>query len=183
MSWMTRRLDHLGSAAFGGAGGISLSQAPAFTNAYLQRLGGHIDEARRTLAGIRDGQILPWLGGSERGRAAAEIEQRLGELEQLRALLMDAPAWWRPAALLRHGDWTIARRAADDFVPAIPLDPASLLWTSVGIVLAVLVYELCGVPLWVKRRRDTSKAAAAPATADKPKPKKTKSAATTKTSA
>ncbi|MGB0514818.1 MAG: DUF2937 family protein, partial [Wenzhouxiangellaceae bacterium] len=91
MSWLTRRLDHLGSAAFGGAGGLSLSQAPAFTNAYLQRLGGHIDEARRTLAGIRDGQILPWLGGPERGRAATEIELRLAELEQLRAL----EAGWR----------------------------------------------------------------------------------------
>ena len=165
MSWLTRRLDHLGSAAFGGAGGLSLSQAPAFTNAYLQRLGGHIDEARRTLAGIRDGQILPWLGGSERGRAATEIEQRLAELEQLRTVLMDAPAWWRPAALLRHGDWSIARRAADDFVPAIPLDPASLLWTVVGIALAVLLYELCGVPLWFRRRRARTAEAPAPAAA------------------
>jgi len=152
VSWITRRLDHLGSAGFGGAGGIGFSQAPAFTQAYLQRLGGHIDEASLTIRRLAEGEMLPWLGTAEREMAVAELSLRLSHLEQLRQSLVEAPGLLRPAVLLQHADWTIARRAWEDFVPAIPLDPASLLWTGIGIVLAVITYELLGLPLWARRR-------------------------------
>lgn len=153
MSWVGRRLDHLGSAAFGGAGGIGFSQAPAFVHAYLQRLGGHIDEARLTIEKIENGRILPWLDDAARSEASAELAARLGQLEQLRQSLLDAPPVLRPALLMRQGDWSIARRAAEDFVPAVPIDPASLTWTAIGIVAAVVVYEIVKVPAWAVRRR------------------------------
>lgn len=152
MSWITRRLDHLASAGFGGAGGIGFSQAPAFSQAYLQRLGGHIDEARLTIQRMAEGEMLPWLGTAEREMAVAELAARLSELERMRQVLVDAPGMLRPAVLLQHADWAIARRAWEDFVPAIPLDPASLLWTGIGIVLAVMAYEMLGLPLWARRR-------------------------------
>ncbi len=158
MSWLTRRLDHLASAAFGGAGGISLSQAPAFTQAYLQRLGGHVDEARRTVEQVTAGELLPWLAPEGRTTAVAELQQRLDELLALQQRIQDAPDLLRPLALLRHGEWSIAERAAGDFVPAIPLDIASLTWTGIGIVVAVVLYELvCRAPIsawrWRARRR------------------------------
>ena len=166
MTWLTRRLDHLGSAAFGAVGGLSLSQAPAFVQAYLQRLGGHIDEARNTVERMQDGELLPWLDDAARRLGAAELEQRLLELETLRDRLLEAPGWWRPARLRAEADWTIARRAAEDFVPAIPLDPASLLWTATGIVFAALLWDLLRVPAWLaaKRRRARAAAMAEPGT-------------------
>ena len=158
MNWIARRLDHLGSATAGGVGGLGFSQAPAFTHAYLQRLGGHIDEARLTIQRVADAQILPWLGEAERERALVELGARLTELEQLRQQVLDAPALLRPAQLLGHADWSIAQRTAQEFAPAIPIDIASLTWTCVGIVAAVLIYELIQVPVWARQRRKARQA-------------------------
>jgi hypothetical protein len=161
MSWLSRRLDHLGSASFGAVGGLGLSQAPAFVQAYLQRLGGHIDEARRTVEGMQRGELLPWLDDTARSLGAAELSLRLQELEALRERLLEVPAWWRPARLLQQADWSIARRAAEDFVPAVPLDPASLIWTGVGVIVAALAWETCKIPAWYTQRRDARVASSA----------------------
>lgn len=164
MSWVGRRVDHLASALFGGAGGLSFSQAPAFTQAYLQRLGGHVDEARRTIERIASGELLPWLAPEGRTTAVAELQLRLDDLLALQERLQDTPALLRPLALLRHGEWSIAERAAGDFVPAIPIDPASLTWTGIGIVLAVILYELlCRAPISAVRWRRAKRAQAADA--------------------
>ena len=171
MSWIGRRLDHIGSAAAGGVGGLSLSQAPAFTNAYLQRLGGHIDEAQRTVERLRSGEILPWLGPEGREQAVTELSMRLEQLEQLRRDLLEAPALLRPLALLQHADWSIAKSAAEAFVPAVPLSPAALTWTLIGVVVAALCYDCLKIPAWTARRVRERRAAA---TAQRsPKPRRT----------
>jgi len=162
MSWLTRRLDHIGSAASGGAGGLVLSQGPAFTNAYLQRLGGHIDEARNTIQRVASGEVLPWLGETERERALEELTARLETLEALRTSLLDAPVLLRPLRLITAADWSIARSTAEAFVPAVPLSPAALLWTLIGIVLAALAWDSLKIPFWARtkiRERRATKAA------------------------
>ena len=153
MSWMTRKADNLGSAASGGVGGISLSQAPAFTQAYLQRLGGHIDEARLTVERIASGETLPWLADEDRSQAAIELSSRVTQLEQYQNQIEQAPAMLQPLMVLRHGEWSIAERAFENFTPAIPLDPASLVWTGVGVVLALVMYELVKAPAGLLSRR------------------------------
>ncbi|HMB37570.1 MAG TPA: DUF2937 family protein [Wenzhouxiangellaceae bacterium] len=171
MSWLARRLDHLGSAAAGGVGGLGFSQAPAFTHAYLQRLGGHIDEARRTIDKLAAGDILPWLGGDGREQAVAELTVRLAQLERLQQVLLDSPAILRPFSLLRHADWSIARGAADAFVPAVPIDPASIVWTLIGVILAALAWDATKIPFWAagktRARREARQAASRPS----PKPR------------
>lgn len=161
MSWVGRRVDHLASAAFGGVGGLGFSQAPAFTQAYLQRLGGHVDEARLTLERVESGALMPWLAPADRTAALAELQVRLDELVELQSRLQDTPALMRPLAMLRQGEWSIAERAAGDFVPAVPLDPASLVWTGIGIVAAVILYELlCRAPIGLVRWRKDQRARA-----------------------
>lgn len=175
MSWLTRRLDHLGSATAGGAGGITLSQAPAFTHAYLQRLGGHIDEARRTIGRLAAGDVLPWLDGDARSRAVEELTQRLTELEQLRQAVLDTPAMLRPVTLLRQAEWSIARAAAGDFVPAIPIDPASIVWTLAGVVAAALCWDGARLPFWAAgrlRARRTAASASPESSAQPPSKRK-----------
>jgi len=177
LSWLTRRLDHLGIAAAGGVGGITFSQAPAFTHAYLQRLGGHIDEARRTIDRLAAGDVLPWLDGEGRARAVEELTQRLTELEQLRHALLDAPAMLRPLTLLRQAEWSIARAAGGDFVPAIPIDPASVVWTLAGVIAATLCWDGARLPFWAAGRLRARRAAkaATPSGASAGSPEKQKS--------
>ncbi|HKL53835.1 MAG TPA: DUF2937 family protein [Wenzhouxiangellaceae bacterium] len=171
MKWLARRLDHLGSATAGGAGGLGFSQAPAFTHAYLQRLGGHIDEARRTIDKLATGDILPWLGGESREQAVAELSLRLSELERFQQVLLDSPALLRPLTLMRHADWSIARGAAEAFVPAIPVDPASIVWTLTGVILAALAWDATKIPFWAAGKMRARRAAATSQQSPKPRQK------------
>jgi hypothetical protein len=153
MGWVARKFDNLGSAFSGGAGGMGLSQGPAFTHAYLQRLGGHIDEARRTVTLIERGDLLPRLGPVERQEAVAEFSSRVQDLEQAYAAIANASPMMQPVVMLQHSDSDIARRAWETFSPAIPVDAASLVYTGIGVVLALLIYELIKSPAGLFRRR------------------------------
>ncbi len=153
MGWFTRKFDNLGSACSGAAGGMGLSQAPAFTHAYLQRLGGHLDEARHTLAMIERGQWLQQLGVEDRQQAAREFGVRVIELEQALLAISQAPPLLQPLVMLQHADGTIAQRAWEHFTPAIPVDPPSLVYTGCGIVLALIVYELFKSPAALFRKK------------------------------
>ncbi len=153
MGWFARKFDNLGSACSGAAGGMGLSQAPAFTQAYLQRLGGHLDEARRTLAMIERGQWLQQLGVEDRQQAAREFSARVFELEQALLSISQAPPLLQPLVMLQHADSDIAQRAWEHFTPAIPVDAPSLVYTGCGIVLALIVYELFKSPAALFRKK------------------------------
>lgn len=153
MGWAGRKLDNAGSALGGAAGGMSLSQAPAFVQAYLQRLGGHLDEARRTLDLVERGVLVPELTAVERSQAVTGFADRVAELEFAFESIAAAPAALQPLALLRHGNREIAQRAWEAFSPALPLDPPALIWTGAGIVVALLAYEIIKAPFALIRRR------------------------------
>jgi hypothetical protein len=153
MGWIARKFDNLGSACCGAGGGMGLSQAPAFTQAYLQRLGGHIDEARRTLSMVERGEWLQRLGIADREEAVAEFSARVSELEQAYFAITQAPAMLQPLVMVQHADSEIAQRAWEHFTPAVPVDPPSLVYTGVGIVLALLIYELVKAPGALFRRK------------------------------
>ena len=153
MGWVGRKFDNLGSAAAGAGGGMGLSQAPAFTQAYLQRLGGHLDEARRTLDLVERGVLVPELTVAERAQAVQGFADRVAELEATYSSIADASPMVQPLLILRHGDSEIATRAWEAFTPAVPIDAPSLIWTGIGVVVALLAYELFKSPAAVVRRR------------------------------
>lgn len=153
MGWVGRKFDNLGSAVAGAGGGMGLSQAPAFTQAYLQRLGGHLDEARRTLDLVERGVLVPELTASERGQAAEGFAERVAELEMTLSSIADASPLMQPLLVMRHADSEIARRAWEAFTPAVPIDAPSLIWTGGGVLLALILYELFKSPAAIVRRR------------------------------
>lgn len=153
MGWVGRKFDNLGSAVAGAGGGMGLSQAPAFTQAYLQRLGGHLDEARRTLNLVEQGVLVPELTATERAQAAEGFAQRVAELEATMSAISDASPLMQPLLVMRHADSEIARRAWEAFTPAVPIDAPSLIWTGVGVLVALVLYELFKSPAAVVRRR------------------------------
>lgn len=153
MGWVGRKFDNLGSAVSGAGGGMGLSQAPAFTQAYLQRLGGHLDEARRTLDLVERGVLVPDLTAAERAQAARGFADRVTELEATYSTIAEASPLMQPVLMLRHADSEIAQRAWEAFTPAVPVDAPSLIWTGVGVLLALLIYELVKSPGALVRRR------------------------------
>ena len=141
-------------AVIAALGAASAAQGPAFVQAYLQRLGVHIDEARRTLNELSGGDAARIVGdGQAHDRLVDAFAGRLSDLEVSRSAIESATPLWRPVALALHGDREIAGAVAEAFTPAMPLDAASLLYAVAGLVVGLLVWELCQWPVKVKLRR------------------------------
>jgi len=153
MPWLLRKIDSLISTVVAATTGLAASQAQAFSAAYLQRLGGHIDEARLTLEKIRASDYAGALSVDVQAALVSAAERRLTDLARGYDALLGADPLWRPLALLHHADMTIAKAAFANFQPALPLDSASLISTLVGMVLGWLVYGLVTAPLHWRSRR------------------------------
>jgi hypothetical protein len=154
MRWAWAKILTLIGAVIAALGAASTAQGPAFVQAYLQRLGGHIDEARRTLNELSGGDAARIVGdGQARDRLVEAFADRLGDLEASRSVIEGASPLWRPIALALHGDRDIASAAAEAFTPALPLDATSLIYAFVGLLIGWSVWELCQWPVKAKLRR------------------------------
>lgn len=155
MSWLLRKIDSLAGTCVAAASGLAASQAQAFSAAYLQRLGGHIDEARLTLEKIRAGDYAGPLPVDMQAALVSAAERRVGDLARAYDAIMSADPLWRPFTLLRDMDTAIAKAALASFQPALPLDTASLVSALAGMVLGWLAYGLVTAPLHWRRRLQT----------------------------
>jgi Protein of unknown function (DUF2937) len=139
------------------AGAITLSQAPEFFQQYLQRLGGHLDEARRVLARFEavareSGLTLAQLIETTRSEASApvaklggvmaEAQVRVQALAQAESALREADMWSRPWVFLRHMDAEIARGTWAIFKPAVPVTAEGFCYAATGMLLALGLYHL-----------------------------------------
>ncbi len=129
-------LGNVVSGAFAAAGAAAGSQLPEFVQQYLQRLGGHRDEAWRFLEGlIRAGTPF-----DNPVRVAAE--QRFLALDRSLAEITANHGVARVVAFVESADWDIARAASQVFRPAVPLTPEGLVFAFAGLVLGVLAFHL-----------------------------------------
>ncbi len=155
LSWLARKFDSLIGAVFGGVGGALASQFDAFVLQYLQRLGGHIDEAERNFKMASDGEQYRDMAVDVREILMAAARARVDELTLALRAIADADLWHRPFAFFAHMDREIAARTLDSFRPALPVDLAGLVYAASGIVLGLVLYELLKAPFSLRlRRRD-----------------------------
>ena len=145
------------------AGAVLCSQAPEFLQQYLQRLGGHLDEARRQLAAFEFAAHVagkPWaqfladtLANADAGVAqiGATMRDTAGRVETLAAAqqaLTEASVWSRPFAFLGHFDWPIVRATLAVFKPAVPTTLEGGVYATVGVAGAFLLWHfLVRLPL------------------------------------
>jgi hypothetical protein len=144
MAWLLRKIDTLVAAVLAALCGTGLSQAQAFAQQYLQRLGGHRDEAERAWHVVQN-SIGPDADATGQ-RVVAEAQARFQDLAQAYDAIHDSAPLLKPMALIRHIDPDIASRALTDFQPALPLDAASLTYAIAGMLLALLLYDLVKWP-------------------------------------
>lgn len=148
------------------AGAILFSQAPEFMQQYLQRLGGHLAEARRQLAQFEEiahkaGKSVSELAAqfsanadpsvSSMGRLVADTQHRVDLLSAAEAALRDASLWTRPFVFLRDMDGAIARGVAGVFRPAVPTTAEGIVYAFIGIVVVLGLYH--GALALFRRRR------------------------------
>ena len=128
-------------------GAATSAQGPAFVQAYLQRLGGHIDEAQRTLSELSGGSTAQLVGDVvARDRLVGAFAGRLAELEASRGAVEKAPALWRPFSLVLNGDREIIVATAGDYTPNMPLDAGSLVYALGGLFFGWAVWALLQWP-------------------------------------
>jgi len=138
-------------------GAVIFSQAPEFMQQYLQRLGGHLDEARRHLLQFQDaaaqsGLSLDRLIGQTSANADPAVAKlggvmtdtvaRVDTLAVAQAAIRDASLWTRPFVFLRHLDPAIARGTWDVFKPAVPTTTEGLLYAAIGMLVLLGIYHL-----------------------------------------
>ena len=137
-------------------GAILFSQLPEFFQQYLQRLGGHLDEARRQLDQFRQtasqsgmtlerliadasGQADPAL--ARLGHVVADTAHRVDTLAAAESALREASAWTRPFVFLGHFDPAIAHATWAVFRPAVPTTAEGAAYALLGMVAMLALYH------------------------------------------
>ena len=155
MRWTLRKCDALLGTVLAAVAGVAFAQLPAFIQQYLQRLGGHVDEAQFNLSQVITGASFRTLDAPAREVLTVSLNQRVSELETGEQAITGASASVRPFIFLRELNPDIAMATFRAFEPAVPLSSAGLIYGLAGIVAGWLFYELLKVPagLAVRRRR------------------------------
>ncbi|WP_425049695.1 DUF2937 family protein [Psychromarinibacter sp. S121] len=141
--------------AGGVAGAAALSQFPEFSQQYLQRLSGAVDELRVSVvafdtlanaAGVTREEALAQLDGStfltglqeHHGEQVYRYERLSSDYNALR----QAEPLQRLAQVWRFNDPDLAQRTWDDFRPAVPVTTDGLLCAGIGFAGGWLVLTI-----------------------------------------
>jgi hypothetical protein len=116
--------DRLVLAAWAIAGGLALAQFPQFLAQYLQRLGGHIDEA----------------GMAAKLYALPELTTRAAKLAAGLHAIEGAPPLLRLPAFLADAQWIIAREALRHYTPGMTFASEECYYLAAGALLGIVVY-------------------------------------------
>lgn len=138
-------------------GTVLFSQMPEFMQQYLQRLGGHLDEARRQLAnfsrvaaqsGLSLEQLIKQTSTNADPAVArlsglmSEATNRVETLESAQSAIEHASLWSRPFVFLQHADAQIAQATWDVFKPAVPTTVEGLVYAVIGMLVLLATYHL-----------------------------------------
>ena len=136
-------------------GAAVFMQFPQYLTLYLQRLGGHVDEAARNIekykeiaqdAGKTLNQYSQHLLNSKdetiirTGQKIAEDIARYNRLADALKELQAAPAYKKFIVFMQNVDLSIARGTMDNFTPGLPLTLESAAYAAAGIVIGMILY-------------------------------------------
>lgn len=142
--------------AFALTGAVLLAQFPQFYAQYIQRLAGHLDEARRTVAlyeesaaalGLSLEQYIERHLSSDSavfistGQVIAALLERLHTLERSLNALIGAAPLSRWLIFLKEAEWPIAVQTWHDFTPGIPTTLEGLLYAAAGLLFGWALYS------------------------------------------
>jgi hypothetical protein len=153
LSWLDRLLDRV----FAVVGAAAFSQAPEYIQQYMQRLGGHVDEARHQVELIEKAARASDLGLSQyletflyntdptfqrQGELLQHTMQRAAELKTDLDAIQHASVVAKPFVFLTKMDYDIAGATLAKFKPAVPLTPENLIYAMLGLLFGMAVYHL-----------------------------------------
>ena len=152
-------------AAFSIAAGLGAAQFPAFSQQYLQRLGGAVgaleqvvrdfDASAMSLGLSRDAALAQMTGSAFVQARRFDMQQTFERYESLRAdldILTGQGAFMRAYHLAHRTDAQIAQGAWDAFEPALPLTVDTALFAGFGGLAGGMSAAVIGGLLRPRRR-------------------------------
>lgn len=139
-------------------GAIAFSQMPEFMQQYLQRLEGHLDEARLQLEHFKQAAKLSgmtldqMISGAARnpdpsigrmGAVVRDLSTRVDKLAAADTALRGADIWHRPFVFATHLDPEIARATWSIYHPVLPTSAEGLAYAAIGLLLILALYHVC----------------------------------------
>lgn len=135
--------------AGGLAGGVSLSQFPEYSQQYIQRLAGAVDEltlfvqefdADATSVGMtREAALEDLAQAGDLGAARAETIgttiQRYEKMSAALDVLQSSGPFTRAYNAVQFNDFDVAQAAMDDFKPAVPVSFEGVVFTGAGFLV------------------------------------------------
>lgn len=149
-------------ALLGGlAGGVSLSQFPEYSQQYIQRLAGAVDELTLFVEGFdadassvgltREAALDELAVSGDLGAARAETIgatiQRYEKMSEALAVLQSSGPFTRAYNAVQFNDMDVAQAAMIDFKPAVPVSFEGVVfsgfgflggWIAIALILGVL---------------------------------------------
>ena len=150
-SWMVWRT---GCIAIAGA--IAMAQFPQYYAQYIQRLGGHLDEARRAVSqytkvaasynlSLREYINIHLTSGNKifisSGKVIQGLVERLHYLESAFQTLRHSTPLTRWLVFLRVMDVEIVRNTWSNFTPGIPTTMEALVYALIGLLIGWGFYQ------------------------------------------
>ena len=126
MTWLCVKIDRLIVVSFGVCGGLALAQFPQYLVQYLQRLGGHIDEARYA-AGLF---------------ALPELSARADRLAEGFSAIEGTSAFFRAPVFFLHAQWGVARETLRHYAPGMTFTVEEVCYLAAGALVGVIIYGL-----------------------------------------
>lgn len=146
MGWLLRKLDTIGGAVFAGVAGAAVSQFQAYVQQYVQRLGGHLDEAQRIVETIQNSERYRTMAATARDLILADARARVDEIRAALDAIDGAGMLAKPFVFVAHIDTEIAARTLDNFSPALPVDAASLIYAGMGLIVGLVLWGIVKAP-------------------------------------
>ncbi|MEQ8509215.1 MAG: DUF2937 family protein [Rhodospirillaceae bacterium] len=147
MGWLLQKIDMLIGASLAAIAGMGASQIQAFIDQYVQRLGGHLDEAKLNLDRIETGVRYQTMSDTVRRELETDAKLRVSELQSGYDAITTSDVITRPFTFFQHADEAIMAGTWTDFVPAVPLDINAFVYIGLGIVCTLIIYEIVKFPL------------------------------------
>ncbi len=147
MNWVLRKIDMFIGACLAAAASLGASQIEAFIVQYVQRLGGHLDEAVANLERIRTGVRYQTMSDVVRRELEQDAEMRVAQLQTAFDAITQSNTLLRPLSFFRNAEDAILAGTLRDFVPAIPLDTNAVVYMVTAVILSLIAYEILKLPL------------------------------------
>jgi hypothetical protein len=153
--------------------GVAASQVPEFAQQYRQRLGGAIDELARVIGEFdadaarisltREAGIDRLVANADtfvrqRGEQVRSDVERVARLEKQLTSYAEAGPFWRLGVFARSYEPDIARRAAENFEPAVPVTSEGLFTAVAGFLAGWLGGRALIAPIQRRRRLKATEA-------------------------